>query len=124
VIRRLCVRTMRGTDDADIGSEDRYTRWQMNEDMQVRRNQKTIELLKDTDYASKRHGNFIPYRVSLLKRNGIGLAVMEPTDSGWNIRVIHHPVRFDSPYFFREKWVFVGVLFIYSTLSPVSNACK
>ena len=46
---RLCVRTMRGTDDADIGREDRYTRWQMNEDMQVRRNQKTIELLKDTE---------------------------------------------------------------------------
>jgi hypothetical protein len=40
---------MRSTDGADIGSEDRYTRWQMNEDMQVRRNQKTIELLKDTE---------------------------------------------------------------------------
>ena len=59
------------------------------------------------DYASKRHGNFIPHRVSFLKRNGIGLAVMEPTDSGWDVRVIHHPVRFDSPYFFQEKWGFI-----------------
>jgi integrase len=40
---------MRGTDGADIGSEYRYTRWQMNEDMPSRRNQKTIELLKDTE---------------------------------------------------------------------------
>ena len=40
---------MRSTDGADIGSEYRYTRWQMNEDMPSRRNQKTIELLKDTE---------------------------------------------------------------------------
>ncbi len=40
---------MRGTDGADIGSEDRYARWQMNEDMPSRRNQNTIELLKDTE---------------------------------------------------------------------------
>jgi len=40
---------MRGTDGADIGSEDRYTRWQMNEDMPSRRNQKTNELLKDAE---------------------------------------------------------------------------
>ena len=46
---RLCVRTMRGTDGADIGSEDRYTRWPMNEDMPSRRNQKTNELLKDAE---------------------------------------------------------------------------
>jgi len=46
---RLCVRTMRSTDGADIGSEDRYTRWQMNEDMPSRRNQKTNELLKDKE---------------------------------------------------------------------------
>jgi hypothetical protein len=45
----LCVRTMRSTDGADIGSEDRYARWQMNEDMPSRRNQKTNELLKDTE---------------------------------------------------------------------------
>ena len=49
LFRPLCVRTMRGTDGADISSEDRYARWQMNEDMPSRRNQKTIELLKDTE---------------------------------------------------------------------------